>query len=97
MHKQWISPPKVVYPNQPNVQDVVISISNYTTPQMKSRSDASTRKKPHTIWARQIPIYPDPVYWPPAKPVKTLIPEIPGSLLDINPEPNMDFKDNSPF
>ena len=46
---------------------------------------------------REIPIYPDPVYKPPPKPVKTHIPEIPGSLSDIDPEQNMDFEDNSPY
>ena len=32
---------------------------------------------------REIPIYPDPVYRPPPKPVN-----VPGSLSDIDPEPN---------
>ena len=47
--------------------------------------------------AREIPIYPDPVYWPPPIPVKTSVPEIPGSLLDIDPELNMDFEESSQF
>ena len=46
---------------------------------------------------REIPIYPDPVYRPPPKPVKSSITQIPGSLLDIDPELNTDFEDNSPF
>ena len=44
--------------------------------------------------SREIPIYPDPVYRTPPKPVKTLIPKIPGSLQDIDPA---DFKENSPY
>ena len=47
--------------------------------------------------SREIPIYPDPVYRPPPKPVKTPIPKIPGSLSDIDPELNVDFEENSPF
>ena len=43
---------------------------------------------------REIPIYPDPVYRPPSKPVKTPIPNILRSLLDIDPELYTDFEDN---
>ena len=42
-------------------------------------------------------IYPDPVYRSPPKPVKASVPKIPGSLADIDPELNTDFKDNSAF
>ena len=44
-----------------------------------------------------MPIYPDPVYQPPPKPVKTSVPEIPGNLSDIDSELNTDFEDISPF
>ena len=47
--------------------------------------------------AREIPIYTDPVYRPPPKPVKTPVPKIPGSLSDIDPELNTNFEENSPF
>ena len=47
--------------------------------------------------SKEIPIYPDPVYIPPPIPVNIYIPKIPGSLLDIDPELNMDFEENSPF
>ena len=47
--------------------------------------------------ARKFPIYPDPIYRPPPKPIKTPIPKNPGSLSDIDQEPNMDFDDNFPF
>ena len=47
--------------------------------------------------SKEFPIYPHPVYRPPPKPVKTSIPEIPRSLLDIDPELNMDFEENSPL
>ena len=47
--------------------------------------------------SREIPIYPDLTCRPPAKPVKLPILEVPRSLLDFDPEINMDFKENSPF
>ena len=47
--------------------------------------------------SREIPIYPDPTYRPPPKPVKLPIPEVPRNLSDFYPEMNMDFKENSPF
>ena len=40
--------------------------------------------------------YPDPVYQPPANPVKIPIPEFPGKM-NINPEFNANFHENSPF
>ena len=46
--------------------------------------------------SREIPIYSDPVYRPPQT-NKTLIPNIPRSLSDIDPEPTRNFEDNSPF
>ena len=47
--------------------------------------------------SREIPFYPDPVYRPPPKPVKTPIPQIPGSISDINTKLNMDIEENSPY
>ena len=47
--------------------------------------------------ANEIPIYPDPVYRPPPKSEKTSIPEIPRSLLDIDPQLYTDFEEMSPF
>ena len=54
------------------------------------------QEKPYQMLA-EIPIYPDPVYQPPPKPVKIPVPEILGSLSDIDPEMNTDFEENSPF
>ena len=47
--------------------------------------------------SREIPTYPDPVYRPPPKPVKTSTPKLPGSLSDIDPKLITDFEENSPF
>ena len=53
---------------------------------MPSKGDSGTnmidRKRMHDV-AREIPIYPDPVYRHPPKPVKIPISEIPGSLSDF--------------
>ena len=46
--------------------------------------------------SKDVPFYPDPVYRPPPTPVKIPMPEIPGNM-DINPELNTDFMENSPF
>ena len=37
------------------------------------------------------------IYRTPPKPVKTSIPEIPGNLLDTDPELDTNFEENSPF
>ena len=77
-----------------------MTMPNSTIPPMQSKGDSGTniidRKMIQDI-AREIPIYPDPVYRPPPKPEKLPIPKIPRSLSDIDPELNMDFEDNSPF
>ena len=69
-------------------------------PHIKSKDDSGSRmverETIHDI-SREILICPDPVYGPPPKPVKTPIPEIPGRLSDMDPEPNIDFEENSPF
>ena len=46
---------------------------------------------------KEIHIYPGPVYRSTPKPVKTSIPNVPGSLLDIDPKLNTDFEYSSPF
>ena len=65
--------PKVIVSKTPKLQDKVVPIPNYTIPQMKHRGDTISRQ---TIqkFSREIPIYSDPVYRPPPKPVKHLYP-----------------------
>ena len=87
-------------PDIPKTQDKVMTISNFAIPPMQSKGNSGTKmidRKTIQDVAREIPIYPDPVYRPPPKPVKTSLPKIPGSLSDIDPELNMDFENNSPF
>ena len=47
--------------------------------------------------SKEIPIYPDPVYWPTSRTVKVPIPTIPWSFSDTYLELNTDFEENSPF
>ena len=46
--------------------------------------------------SKDIPLYPDPVYQPPPKPVGIYMSTLPENM-DINPELNTDFEENSPF
>ena len=46
--------------------------------------------------SKDIPFYHDPVSQPPSKPVRIPMPEFAGKM-DINPELNTNFKENSPF
>ena len=87
-------------PNTSNIQDIAVPIPYFATLQVKPKDDTSTKiidRKTIQDVGREILIYPDPVYRPPPKPVKTSIPNIPRSISDIDPELAIDFKDNSPF
>ena len=71
---------------------------NFTTP-WKSIShpctDMINRRMMQKI-NKDIPSYPDPIYRPPPKPVRSAMSEFPGNI-DINLEQNTDFKENSLF
>ena len=90
------SPPKCLEPKSPKVQDTVIPIPSYTTPQKKHRGDASSRETIENV-SKEIPSTLIQFIEPPPKPVKISIPKIPGSLSDIDPELNTDFEENFPF
>ena len=75
-------------------------IPDYAIPHISSGDDSDSRMVTRKVIqdvSREIPIYPDPVYRFPLKPVKLPIPKIPRSLSDIDPEINMDFEENSHF
>ena len=77
----------------------MIKAPNFATP-VKSKGDSSTKVIDRKIIQdtnKEIPFYQDPVYRCPPKPLKLPIPKIDGSILDIDPELNMDFEDNSPY
>ena len=93
-------PSNILMPDTSKTQDIAIPILDYTIPSVKPKGDTSTKVIDRKIIqdvSKEIPIYPDPVYRPPPKPVRTSIPKIPGILLDIDPELNTDFKENSLF
>ena len=87
-------------PKVPKTQDKVTSVPNFTMPPMHSKGILCTnmidRKMIQDI-AREIPIYPDPVYRSPHKPEKLPVPESLRNLWDINSELTINFEDNSPF
>ena len=87
-------------PDIPRTQDIVMTIPNSAISPLQSKGDSGIkmidRKMIHDV-AREIPIYPDWVYRPPPKLFKTSVHNITGSLLDIDPELNMTFEDNSLF
>ena len=87
-------------PKIPTIQDKVVPIPNYAIPAIKPKEDSGSRmveRKAIQDVSREIPIYPDPVYRPHSKPIKTPLPEIPGSLLDIDPECNIFLEENFPY
>ena len=86
-------------PYIPKTQDKITTIPNFAFPPLQLKIDSSTRmidKKLIQDVVREISIYPDLVYRPPPIPVKTAVPEIPGSLSNIDPELGPDFEDISP-
>ena len=72
----------------PNFATPVQSISN---PSM----EVINRRMMQKI-TKHIPLYPDPTYRPPPKPVQIPILEV-SENIDINPELNTNFEENSPF
>ena len=76
-------PLKLFTPKSPKIQHKAVPIPSFAVPQMKQRGDASSRKTIQNV-SREIPVYPDPVYQSPPKPVKTPMAEITGSLSDID-------------
>ena len=91
---------KVPVSESSKIYDKILTVPDYTIPNTRSRLDSSSRmvnRKTIQDVSREIPIYPDPTYRLPPNPLKMPIPKIPRSLSDIDPEINMDFKDNSPY
>ena len=88
-------PLEILQPDTSEIQDIAIPIPNFAIQQLKWKGHMSTKiidRKTIQHVGREIPIYPDSVYRPPPKPVKTSISNIPGSLSDIDPELAIDFR-----
>ena len=71
---------------------------NFATPEQlisNPRMEMINRRMMQKI-SKDIPFYPNPTYRTPPNPVRIAMSEVPGNI-DINPELNTDFKENSPF
>ena len=82
----------------PEVSKIVTGITSqadFTTP-VQSITNANAEVIHRRPMIKDILFYPDPMYRPPPKPVRTPMPESSEST-DINQEINIDFKENSPF
>ena len=93
-----VEQPKVQMPKTSRICDKLVP--DYAIPHIRSREDSGSKMVNRNSIQdinRKLPAYPDPTYRTPPKPVKSLMPEAPRSLLDIDPEINMDFVVNSPF
>ena len=86
---------KVLIRENSRIHDKIIPIPDYAIPHTKSRDNSSSgmvKRKTIQDISSEIPMYPDPTYRPPPKPVNVCIPEVPRSLSDFDPEINMDFE-----
>ena len=69
------SPTKIAAPNISKTKDMEIQIADYIIPSVTPKGDIGTKVIDRKIIqnvTKEIPIYPDPVYRPPPKPVKHL-------------------------
>ena len=86
-------------PNDSKMPNTLTKAPNFTTP-VQLKHDSSTKMIDRKIIQdtnKEIPFYPDPVYRSPPKPVRMPIPQIPGSILDIDSELNTDFEEIPPY
>ena len=93
-----VEQPKVPVPETFRTCDKIVP--DHAIPHLCSEDDSSSRMvKRNTIQDvnREIPIYPDPVYRPPPKLIKSPMSEVPRSLSDFDPDINMHFEEYSPF
>ena len=82
--------PKVQIPKISRIHDKIVPIPDYAIPHTRSRDESEDVN-------REMPIYPDPTYRPPDKPVKLPTLEVPKSLSDFDPENDTDVQENSSY
>ena len=82
-------------PEISKIEKKVITHTYFTTP-VQSVNDPSTEVINRRPMIKDIPFSPDPTYRPPPKLIKIPMSEGPDNI-DISPETNIDFKENSPF
>ena len=74
-------------PEIAKMQDKVTTIPNFTIPPIQTRDESSTKmidRKTIQDIAKEIPIYTDPVYRPPPKPVKMPYPRFQETYWILN-------------
>ena len=76
----------------------VINMPNFTTPVQSINNPSMETIKRGMMQQinKDILFYPDPIYQPPSKPVEIPMSKLPENM-DINPELNTDFEENSLF
>ena len=89
-----VEQPKVLIPETSWIHDKIVLIPDYTIPHIRFRDDSSSRRVNRNSMQdinRKLPTCPDPTYRPLPKPIKSPMPEVPGSLSDIDSEINTDL------
>ena len=82
-------------PEVSKIERKVIPHQNFTTP-VQSVSNPSMEAINRRPMIKDIPFYPDPTYRPPSKLIRIPMSEGPGNI-DISPEININFEENSQF
>ena len=77
------------------IEKKVITHTDFTTP-VQSVNDSRVEAINGRPMIKDIPFYPDTIYRPPPKLIRIPTSECPENI-DISPEINIDFKENSPF
>ena len=85
-------------PEASKIESRITNQTDSTAPMQSitNSNDEVTHRRP---MIKDIPFYPDPNYRPPSKPIRTPTPGSSQSSesTDINPQINIDFKENYPF
>ena len=91
-------------PGAAEIETRITNCTNSTAPahSVNSANEGMTHGRPLPT---DVPFYPGPIYRPPPKPIRSFKPESyeasqssnSSEITNINPEINLDFKDNSPF
>ena len=82
-------------PEASKIEKKVITHPDFTTP-VQSANNPSAEVIKRRPMIKDIPFYPDLTYRPPPMPIRIPMSESPENI-DISPEPNIDFRENSPF
>ena len=85
----------------PEASKIESRIANQThsTSSVQSITNSNEEVTHRSPMIKDIPLYPDPTFRPPPKPIRTPVPEISqnSESTDINQEININFEENTPF